>query len=388
MRIECERGGRRTKRWAGLFLTLFLLPCVGNGQEGKSPTKTAAKAESSSSDNERPPFDLTYVPSYATGVFAIRPHAIFQDPAMKPLARMVNDNPMMQMMLFPYVPSTALPIQEIEQIIFYSNALPSGKETATTMGTAMIRTAHDFDWLKAMRRLDPKTKEMHSEDGVYYRSRVTNSLLKEYFKDAENFGGMEVFYFLPDKRTLAVLPIDLRAAQKGKFKLKIGSPSPFLREKNWKHVESELVAWATLNRADKKQIGEDPFPEWTALTKKTTTTVVGLDWNEGIAFQAYLAYKNPAGADQGKKDLKSLLKEFRHGFEEPIPDLSEQERQMAAFQEELMKGLIDRVRIAATESIVCIHSEVKMNSTEFAKGLMSQFMWDKIAEGAVPADKK
>ncbi len=236
----------------------------------------------------------------------------------------------------------------------------------------MIRSAHDFDWLKAMRQLDPKTKEIHGEDGVYYKSKITNPLLLE---DLKISGTVDFIYLVPDKRTIVFPAPDPRTPQKSKLKLKFGSPARFSWEKDWKHVEKALIAYASQNRVGhsetQKPTGEEPFGEWASVTDKSTTMVGGLDWNEGIALRAYLAYKQLSDADRAKKEITSILKQTRSGLQLDLPaDVPESLRQSMATEIKIMKGLIDSARIETAESTVCIHSRVKLTITEAVKGLM------------------
>jgi hypothetical protein len=89
--------------WCGVCLAFVLLsPVYGFGQDiGSSKTP---RSEKPAPLPECPPFDLTYVPPDAIGVIALRPSAIFHDPAMKPLARLANRSLLMEMLL-PYIPS-------------------------------------------------------------------------------------------------------------------------------------------------------------------------------------------------------------------------------------------------------------------------------------------
>lgn len=368
-------------RWSGLFLALILSPCLVLGQEAKQPTTDAAKATPSVSEKERPPFDLTYVPPDATGVVAIRPNAIFHDPAMKSLARMANESVLMQCLL-PYIPYTdlKLPIQEIEQIVFFSGPpydTRSKGDDISSIATVAIRAAHDFDWLKQMRRIDPKTKEIRHGDQVYYRSHP--KVGKGEMFSGLTFSPKDTFcYLIPDKRTLVLVPPSrYRAVEKGE---KIKHPH-FSWDKEWKHIEHDLVAIAQSDCQARSVIKtengkEVPEPaEWTALTQNATTMIAGVDWKDGIDLHAYLTFKEPSAAKQGTKDLKTYLNLSRRELTENAPpsESSEVERQAMNFQLNLWNRLYDGVRIRREESTVCVHTKVKMTVAEIAKGLLSQF---------------
>jgi hypothetical protein len=100
--------------------------------------------------------------------------------------------------------------------------------------------------------------------------------------------------------------------------------------------------------------------------------VGGLDWNEGIALWAYLAYKHVSNADRAKKEITSILKQTRSGSQLDLPaDVPESLRQSMATDIKIIKGLIDSARIETAESTVCFHSRVKLTITEALKDLMS-----------------
>lgn len=364
-----------TIRWSGLLLVLFLSPCLVHGQVGAKATKEAAKATTRVSEKERPPFDLTYVPSDATSVLAIRPNAIFHDPAMKPLACFLNQSPVVQMLLLEYIPFTELklPIEEIEQVIIFFNS--KSKDT-WEVGTVMIRAAHDFDWLKQMRHIDPKTKETRHGDQVYYNSHI--KVGKEGLLSDITIPPEATFrYLIPDERTLVLVPPSLiRAVEKGE---KIQRPH-FSWDKEWKHIEHDLVAIAQSNcdarSVIKTENGKEvPEPaEWTALTRNVTTMIAGVDWKDGIDLHAYLTYKEPAAAEQAIKDIKPFraLSRLWLTQDDFLSEVPEPERKCVEFQQQLWKSLIDGVRIARKESTVCVHTKAKMTITEMAKGIMSQ----------------
>ncbi|MGH7172976.1 MAG: hypothetical protein ACRELG_22060 [Gemmataceae bacterium] len=73
---------------------------------------------------------------------------------MKPLARLANQSSLMEMLL-PYIPSSEqkLPLQEIEQVVLYTQAIPDPKHpSGFGAATVMIRAADDFDWLALMEK--------------------------------------------------------------------------------------------------------------------------------------------------------------------------------------------------------------------------------------------
>lgn len=363
-----------------------LLPRRGfAGDESRqSPTREALTSKNAKT--ERPPFDLTYVPPYARGVIAVRPNAIFRDPAMKPLAQMANQSVELGMELLPYVPfaDLKLPVQEIEQVVFYTVATPdikNGIDPGAAIVTVMIRAAHDFDWLKRMQHIDPETKEFRQGHRVYYRSHLkkgSGGLWSEIppMPPNETFG-----YFIPDKRTLVLVPSPsaLRAYRTAETPQR----PHFSWDKEWKHVERDLIAYAQDNRpsrgASKKQLGEDPFPEWTALTRKATTMVAGVDWKDGLDIRAYLTGKDRSAGEQIVKDIKAMLANWPRDLEEASEELSEEkelsekERQAAGIELQMYNDLYKQARVKRRENTVCVHTTARLSISDVTNHF--QFLW-------------
>lgn len=136
-----------------------------------SPTHKIATSKKTAA--ERPPFDLAYVPPSAMGAIAIRPSAIFANPAMKPLAGMANQSLAQLRQFLKLSTEPKLAIEDIEEVIALISITVGdkrhGRNHSLIAGPTMIRTTHDFDWLKLMRQFDPKTEEVRNGDRVYYR---------------------------------------------------------------------------------------------------------------------------------------------------------------------------------------------------------------------------
>jgi hypothetical protein len=255
----------------------------------------------------------------------------------------------------------------LQPVSLQTNLALQGPKHPTGFGaaTVLIRAEHDYDWLKLMRHIDPTTKEERCGDRVYYLSHPKpgkEGILSEMpISPKVTFG-----YVIPDKRTLVFLPSPsvLRAFRNAETKER----PHFWWDKEWKHVEKSLIAWAADNRSGRcvrnKQLGNDPFPEWTALTQNTSTMVAGVDWKDGIDIQAYLAYKEPAAADQAVRDLKSFLKQSRRDLVQDASDVPEPEERRAMV---LQVDLCDHVRIRRKESTVCVHSNAKFKIADVVK---------------------
>ncbi|HTU89874.1 MAG TPA: hypothetical protein VMF69_07250 [Gemmataceae bacterium] len=302
------------------------------------------------------------------GVLAIRPSAILSDPAMKPLTAMANMELTQLRQLLKLSAEPKLSIEEIEEIITSITIVPGdkkhGRNHSLMAGLTMIRATHDFDWLKLMRQLDPKTEEVRHKDRVYYRSHFSALGVLSGPSPNATFG-----YFMPDKRTVAfVREKSLSAFVKGQ---KIHRPH-FSWDKDWKRVEHGLIAVAMDNRwangLSKEQIGDDTDPLWVSLVQNTSTMVAGVEWKDGIDFHAYLTGKDQGTGTQTVKDIKTVLAQWRRDpVQAPSKDASENERRATAFHMQMIKDLLEHARVRRQESTVRLHMTAKINLADFAK---------------------
>ncbi|HTU89164.1 MAG TPA: hypothetical protein VMF69_03610 [Gemmataceae bacterium] len=328
------------------------------GFAGEKPTRDADSPKETKT--ERPPFDLTYLHPKAMGVIAIRPSAIFSDPAMKPLAAVWNEElaQLRQELKLSGVPKLA--IEDIEEIIGFIMIVPGDKKLGhdhrLRFILTMIRVKHDFDWVKLMRLLDPKMEEVRHEDRLYYRIFSPKNTM---------------CYFMPDKRSVAFL---FQKKTMSEFLKGQNVERPhFSWDEDWKRVENGLIAVAMDNRwthgLSKEQLGDEPG--WALLAQNAATMVAGVDWKDGIDFHVYLTGKNRAVCDQIVKDIKVMLAQLRdESKEQPPKDVSEAERKATSFQLQVYKDLVEQARIQQSETMVCVHTKAKINLADLAKCLL------------------
>lgn len=380
--------GLRAALGSGLLLALLLLPLAGRGQE---PDQQAPKTAAKKAEPDRPPFDLTYVPAEAVNVIAIRPNAIFHDPVMKPLARMVNESMLMEM-LSPMVSlaDLKLPIQDIEQIIIYQYVSSEGKDSTPSdpllTGTVMIRVAHDFDWLKRMRRRDPDTEEVRHGDQVYYRSQVSFKKGGGFTDDIPLPPKSKFCFVIADKRTL-ILPSlsQFHALRKGQSLQR----TRFAWAKEWKHVEQSLCAFAQKtqprNRASKNQSHAelDSFEGWSA-TRNVAAMVAGVDWKDGIDVRAYFTCKDGATAKKAKRDVEESITSLRAALESNAIEISTTSNKSetasaqtmaqlppdAAFQTQFWKTIVNNAHVTQREDTVRVHTNAKIALSDVGKLLL------------------
>ena len=349
---------------------LNLLPCCGFASD------TSKKPEA-----KRPPFDLTYVPPDAMGVIAIRPSAIFGNSAMKPLAGMANQGLAELRRCLKLSADPKLPIEDIEEIVasiskLYSKTKGKRSTDGVMCGLVMIRAKRDFDWLKVMRQLDPKTEEIQQEGRVYYRSHYP-----KLFGNATPSSKATFCFFIPDKRTVACLEGKTLTA----FLNDPNVQRPnFSCDEDWKRVEHGLIAVAVDKRwADgmPKQIGDGLVPVWPAIVRNAPRLVAGVDWMDRIDFQAFLICKDKKAATRLRRDVRDVLGLMRfemdpaaeHMFEaETSPQKSEPKSlpPEVALQERLWENLMKHTHVTRQENTVCVHTATKLTIIDLVKLFM------------------
>lgn len=364
------RGMRALMRCHSLAMLLALSIAIPKlsprcGFAGDKPTPNTDTQNESKI--ERPPFDLTYLPSDAMGVIAIRPSVIFSDPAMKPLADMANQGLAQLRQFFKLPREPKLSIEDIEETIGNITIKPDDKKHGLRLmaGLTMIRINHEFDWLKLMRQLDPKTEEVRHGDRVYYRSHFER-LLGEISATPPKatFG-----YFMPDKRTLAFLQEKtLPAFVNGKS---VQRPH-FSWDADWKRVEHGLIAVAIDNRWAKELSKEqiDCDPEWSSIVQNTAAMVAGASCKDGIDLQAHLRGKDRAACDQIAKDIKAKLGQLRREIAQSPKDVPEDEAD--ALDALWCKQILEHVRIERCETAVRLHTMAKLNLADVVKCLTKE----------------
>lgn len=364
-----DRGMRSLRGWLSLpvlfalsiALPGLLPPCGFAGEKQRREADTPKETKS-----ERTLFDLTYLHPKAMGVIAIRPSIIFSDPAMKPLADAANEALAQLRQEHSLSTEPKLSIEDIEEIIGFIMILPGdkkqGRDHRLRFVLTTIRVKHDFDWVNLMRQLDPKIEEVRHEDRVCYHIHCSAMIGSCSPKET-------MCYCVPDSRSLVFL--FQKETESAFLKGQSIQRRHFCWDEDWKRVEHGLIAVAMDNRwahgLSKEQIGG--VPPWDSLTQNAVTEVAGVDWKDGIDFQAYLRGKDETACDQIVKDIKTMLAQFRRDIVDQTPpkDVSEDERQVNTFEAQWSKDLLEHARIERCESTVRVHMTAKINLAEFVK---------------------
>lgn len=201
--------------------------------------KVARKSNLASVAATKPKSDkieLAYIPADAMFVVAIRPAAIFQQPGLRPLAKMLNVEHDLQDFF-------GVPVEEIEQITLMLgpslNSQPNDqrKQRRTTIGGLMIRAIHPAGFKQA--------------DNLLSSVVEVKYLGQTYYKSAK----IEHGYFRPDERTIiagneATLRQFIASGPRVKAKIVQGS--------SWNEMAKNHFAIAVDSAALTNELNSDP----------------------------------------------------------------------------------------------------------------------------------
>jgi len=299
-------------------ITIALLVVVGLGAaalRGPAPSlagetppgagKVASKpaAEASATSNAKA-FDLSYIPTRASGFAAIRPAAIFQRPRMKPHLAGLDA------LIAKALPIGIPKLESIEQATFGVKVQRKHPQTGEpvmwfTFGF-MVRSVDDFDWkslinayLKTARKADRELVEVRFEGRTYYKAKIPE------------FGGPEfVCFHFPDARTLV-----LDSEDKLRDLIRQGKRArpDYVKGNDWQEVEDGLIAVAIDNRDQSWNIETDE-PEvlpMAPLLQNATRWVFGVDGADSLLLHAIATCGTDERGETIARTAQSLLSQAR-----------------------------------------------------------------------------
>jgi hypothetical protein len=210
-----------------------------------------------------------------------------------------------------------LPLEDFEQItgtlVITTDKNPNVEhQSALFLSPTMIRSVKDFDWAKQFKIIFPKSEEVKCQGKMYYkvpRGEVAAML--------GGFFGSEIYYFIPDSRTIV-----FNTEENVKRFIREGKPSPpkFPWAKDWKHVEHDLGAFA-ISAGDQKWL-KDRRPDKgevlaaTAFFRNSTSLVFGIGQQKEFAFQMFAQTENEEKAAKTAQAIEEFLAECRKGLEQ------------------------------------------------------------------------
>jgi hypothetical protein len=300
---------RPTSRWpawvaAGVF-------CGANLGVLRLVLGVWAVAQPPAARAEAAPFDLSALPPDAKGVWAFRPAAFFGQPGMKKYADRADQGLPLLFKEGPHLDLALLPaIGDIEQVVGTVTLGPDPGNTGRSSLMAdlrLLRTTRDFDWKKLLAALFPKTEEVRTEHGSYFRVRGPVLGLLGGFRSKE---GPVLCYHIADARTVVVgNEADMRRRLSGER----AAPPQHAWAAEWKAVEHDLIALAYDGR-DKTWLQQRAKPmdaEETALVgiaEKLTAFAYGFSATDGLSATAAVGCATGEEAKQVQRLIAELFK--------------------------------------------------------------------------------
>jgi beta-lactamase regulating signal transducer with metallopeptidase domain len=309
-----------------------------------------------SADNSRlARFDLTYCPSDAVGVAAMRPAEFFRRARAAALVEPINMVFAAELKDFGLSGDPALRLDAIEQIIgevklIHNTKAPKGQQNQLILSPNLIRMEKDFDWKERMRSVVPQAEEIHYRGKTYYKGKSKIRAL-----------GFDMCYFIPDARTLVLQSeTTIRRALDGQQ-----GGSAFTRSADWRRVEQGLAAVAMdVRRAMKitKQVEPDLAP----LFENTANLVFAIDLNDRLTMRAFASCTD-------NKAAETLVRWAKSQIAEGIASLDQKRAEKTTsmpFDDQLWNSLLKHTRVEQHGSEATLRTQAAIDFAELGKMLM------------------
>jgi beta-lactamase regulating signal transducer with metallopeptidase domain len=309
-----------------------------------------------SADNpQRVPFDLSYVPSDAVGVVAMRPAELFRrsgaamltDPINTAFAELLKD--------FGLTGDPVLHLDAIEQIIGevklnHNPKAPKGRQNELILGPNLIRMEKDFDWKESMRAVVPKAEEIHYRGKTYYKGKSKFIAL-----------GLDMCYFIPDARTLVLQSEKtIRRALDGQK-----GGSALAASADWRRVEQGLVALVMdVRRATK--ITKEVEPDLAPLFENTTSLVFAVDLNAALTMRAFATCADNKAAEKLVRWAKSQIAEEIASLDKERGEKTD----LMPFGDRLSLALLKHAHVEQHGSEAALRTQATIDFAELRKMLV------------------
>jgi beta-lactamase regulating signal transducer with metallopeptidase domain len=280
-------------------------------------TPTAPAAESKA-------IDLSFVPSSALAVVAVRPSELLSKNDMQPLAKLLNEAIGLEK-------KTGLKVEKIEEVKLAITRMPS-PDTRGPEGVTLhiVRYAEAFDWkAKFAENLLGKTVEASVAGKTYYHSDHGDQAIRPAF-------------YLPDDRSIVFGPeIDLQRAI-----LSVGRSKPEWAadwEESATGVAAAMVDVAALGRAVNEALRQHPQPQVAAfapLWEQGQRLFVSAQADQGLSVAARVQCGSDDGAQRVRDTVQAVLTLARNALDEA----DRQAAKATAAQAAAMVPMIDLAR--------------------------------------------
>jgi hypothetical protein len=325
-------------------------------------------------ESVREPFDLSWFPTDALGVLAVRPAAFLKHPGMERLSQELNEQITREFKKLGMSNGLGLPLENLDQVLGKFQVLhevdtKDGKKEALVAGLFMLRTVEDFDWKGLLQSNRPELAAISYRGKVYYkavgsgRPAIVGNPVFPYF-------GRDLCYFIPDARTLIV---DTEANVRRLIKRGPAGLPACVWAEGWAKVHRGLMAVALdcrrLLGADAK--AEGPKTPERAIILDLREAVWGIDGPDHFLMQGFARCATEQAAEDAFKKIDGLLGMTRLEFwlnsagKHASNDL---EAQGLRFTSDLLK----HAKVQREQQQISFHTDVKVNSTELLEALIKE----------------
>lgn len=287
----------------GLAIAGVRAPGAGTTAAQAAPPFKATTAERAAAAPDRnQPFDLSYVPSRAVAVLAVRPAEILGQPGMQSLAKLLNEGGGLE-------ERAGLKVEKIEEVELVITRLPepnSGRP-ASLVGSSLtiLRYTEAIDWKdKVGANLVGQPSEATVGGKTYYHSDHGDAAIRPAF-------------YLPDDRTIVFGPeIDVQRAI-----VSAGKSKPDWSDRWQQSAAGQATAMVDLtavNRAAGDELNSAPpaGPLFAPLWKQGQRLFVSAQVENVLRIAAKIDCANDEDAKRVHETIQAALTFARNGLDE------------------------------------------------------------------------
>lgn len=359
----------------GLAASALRLP-AGEGTAAKGETRSGQPAAAADgAPAALKPFDLSYAPPDAAGLWAFRPAVAFGGAGMKQAAALLNLYFQAEPLVGKPWAALGLKIEDIDELIgvmVVAPVFPPVKDRKATMAARLfkVRTVHPFDWKAKLEKLAPGLQTAAYGGTTYYKVATPIPF----------FGGQPFCFFTPDDRMMVTDSEEnlRRLIDRGPK----ARPSCLWVER-WSQVEQGLMALSFDHRnpevvrsLETEGKAEDPVARrFDELVKGSTRSVWGVDFRDPFKLRVIAECDTDAGAVAWERLVKNAIDESRKAVLPAAAGDGSGEGVKARWGI-FAKDFYGQIRVERDGKQVQIHSEVRMNFPALLNGLIAESLGD------------
>jgi hypothetical protein len=322
----------------------------------------------------REPFDLSWFPTDAMGVLAVRPAAVLKRPGMVPLTKELNEEITREFKELGMSKGLGLPLENLDQVLARFQVLhevdtKDGKKENLVAGLYMLRTVHAFNWKGLLQSNPPELAAISYRGKVYYKP-VAGALPGVAHNPVVPYLGKDMCYFIADARTLIV---DTEANLRRLIKRGPAGPPDWVWAEGWAKVDRGLLA-VTLDcrrlLSDDARAEGHKTPEQ-AIPLNIEQAVWGIDGLDDFRMQGFARCATEQAAEAAFKKANGILGLTRLEFwlspvrNHPSTDLETHEIRFAS-------DLLKHAKLERRENQISFHTDAKVNSTDLLEILIKE----------------